>query len=786
MSQLTVRCLGGFEVRCDEHLVTGFESHKVRALFAYLITQRDRSFSRDHLAGLLWPEKPDDTARRNLRQTIYNLKSVLAVGADSPVLTRGSELRLDSDLDCWLDVEAFTEARRRGISSGAVVPHYLVGAVALYRGDFLAGFATKDSPDFEFWMLAEQEHLRDQAVDTLRVLVESYLSRGEFRLGIQYARRLVAIDPLSEHAHRYLIRLYSLSGRRGRALAEYEQLREILHRELGVEPLEETTELYKSVLAQYATAPEGEERRGLGPVIPLVGRHEPYQRLNTSWQSVLEGRCRLTLVEGEAGIGKNRLVKSFLDAASSQRLTTILKGRCSERVPSAYQPFAEVVRNAVAEDARRAQSALESAPMDMAALSLLVPELRELLSVPPKAGQRNNAPKAGQRNNAPKAGARDPWKGSDAGDQGARRDLLFECFAHFFEQMTRQSSGDGPLGEPMVLLLGELQWAPGETFDLLEYLLEQLAAMPIWILGTYCPGSFGGPTFHRSTGDQATRISLERLAPESVEEIASALIGDDQSGELAGLLIRHAAGLPLAIAEWINSLWDECVLAYDDGRWCLRDSLTGRSGDLEDLVQRRLRRLPTSTRRLASQAAVMGQKFDARLLTEAASEHHQVVEVGLELMLERWLIRQHSDFWRSGRREHDIVLWAKGARLGSFEFNHRLIWQSILEDVNPLRRQVMHRQVAATLERHFGHDAERFCEPLAFHYTQAGEWDKAIRHLRRAARKARDVVALDTARTYGRQAIRVLDLLCEAARTPDDEDHWQRQRDRAIAVLEET
>ncbi len=757
-------------MRRDERLISGFESHKVRALFAYLITQRERSFSRDHLACLLWPEKPDETARRNLRQALYNLKTVLADGGAtaSPILARGGDLRIDPELDCWHDVEAFNEARRRGASSGAVVPHYLAAAVALYRGDFLAGFTLKDSPDFEFWQLAEQERLRDKAVDTLRVLIESYLSRGEFRLGIQYARRLVAIDPLSEHAHRFLIRLYSLSGRRDRALAEYEQLRETLHRELGVEPLEETRELYESVLTEHAPAPETEESRGLGPLIPLVGRHDAYQLLHESWRSVLEGQCRLTVVEGKPGIGKNRLVKSFLDAASSQRLTTILKGRCSERVPTAYQPFAEVIKNAVVEDSQRVQAALGSATADMTELSLLVPELLDLLLVPPQGGQRDNTP-------------------AYAPAGRVRREELFECIAQFLDLLCR-SPGGGSLGEPLMLMLGELQWAPPETFELLEYLLERLAAAPVWILGTRCPASRGQdpPLIVRSVHEgPVSRIPLDRLPPEAVEEIASALVGDDQAGELAGFLMDHAEGLPLAIAEWINSLWDECVLAYDDGRWRLRDSLTGREGDLEDLIRARLRRLPTSTRRLASQAAVMGQKFDARLLAEAAEEHPQVVEVGLELMLERWLIRQHSDFWRSGRREHDIVLWAKGARLGNFEFNHRLIWQSVLEEVNPLRRQVMHREVAATLEKHLGQDSEPLCEALAFHYTQAGEWHQAIVHLRRAARKALAVSAVDTARHYGRLAIEAADRLRRAARTPDAEELWRRQRERAVATLEE-
>lgn len=765
MSQIAVRFFGGLDVRLEERQVTGFESHKVKALFAYLVAQRDRSFSRDHLAGLLWPDKPDEAARRNLRQTIYNLKTVLVAGGaePSPIVASDGELRIDPRLDCWLDVEAFAEARRRGVSQGAVDPHYLTAAVALYRGDFLAGLALKDSRDFEFWQLSEQERLREQAIDALRALIESYLSRGEFRLGIQYARRLVAIDPLSEQAHRLLVRLYSLSGHRGRAVAAFEHLRETLHRELGVEPLPETEELYRLALKAQAPAPPEDERGGIGPLIPLVGRPEPYRRLRDCWRSVLAGRCRLTVVEGEAGVGKTRLVKSFLDSASSQRRTIILKGGCSELIPTAYQPFPQVLQNALSEDPQRSEGALATMREEVLAdLALLVPELRELSPELPPAAEIEGRP-------------------------GRRR--LFEGIAQLFERLS--SSEDGGLGEPVVVMIGDLQWAREETIELLEYLLERLAAWPVWIVATCCPTGPGDEpaVAHRLLGDDpaaaASQIVLERLEPAAVEELAAALVGSDQAQELADFLIRHGAGLPLAVAEWINSLWDAAVLVHDAGRWQLRDSLAGLSGSFEELVQQRLHRLPTSTRRLASQAAILGEEFDARLLAEAANEHPQVVEIGLELMLERWLIRQHSEYWMSGRREHDIVLWEKGARLGSFAFSHRLIWQAVLSDVNPLRRQVMHREAARSLEKSFGEDAGRWCELLAFHYVEAADWERAMVHLRRAWRGARAVSAVDTARHYLRRTVAVLDRLVGSARLTEEDERWRRERERTAAVLDE-
>ncbi len=67
MARLSVSFLGGFSVALDGRPITSFESNKVRALLAYLATETDLPHSRDQLAGLLWPELPDQAARNNLR-----------------------------------------------------------------------------------------------------------------------------------------------------------------------------------------------------------------------------------------------------------------------------------------------------------------------------------------------------------------------------------------------------------------------------------------------------------------------------------------------------------------------------------------------------------------------------------------------------------------------------------------------------------------------------------------------------------------------------------------------
>ncbi len=174
--------------------------------------------------------------------------------------------------------------------------------MSLYRGDFLQGFQIKDSDEFEYWLAAEQERLREKAVAALRMLIDGYLERGEHRAGIQYAQRLVAIDPLSEDAHQKLMRLYSLSGRRSRALAQYEDLASVLRRELDVEPMPETIALQQRILRQESSHPlgtgSGEEG---GPVIPMAGRDSDYGQLDRSMQSALAGKTAAQLRRGRAG-----------------------------------------------------------------------------------------------------------------------------------------------------------------------------------------------------------------------------------------------------------------------------------------------------------------------------------------------------------------------------------------------------------------------------------------------------------------------------------------------------
>ncbi|HVR96988.1 MAG TPA: AAA family ATPase [Thermoanaerobaculia bacterium] len=769
MSKVRVRLLGGFEVWQGDQQVAGFESQKVRALLAYLICNRQRAFSRDHLAGLLWPEREPEAARHALRQAVYNLKATFPNGEDGdvpPILSNGSQLQFNPEAGCWLDIAAFEDALQQSAERRPADPHHLASAVQLYRGELLSGFFVRDSEAFEEWLVTEQERLREAAIEALRALIDNYRRRGEYRFGIHYARRLTTIDPLSEEAYRYLMQLCAMAGRRNQALAYYEELQTRLEDELGVEPLDETRAIYESILIDVSGPPPAtEDTEPIGPLIPLVGRGEAYVVLWECWQRVLEGTGQLILVEGEAGVGKTRLVKSFLDAASAQRRTVVLKGRCYELAPTvAYLPFSEALRSALTETdvAERALSFLP--PEVLEDLARLVPDLREL---------------------RPEL----PTPGPLFGESGRLR--LFESVARFLEALCRVDP-ESPGGDPLVIFLDDLHLADRDTFDLLRHLALRLEHSPIWIILTYRSAvlGLGHPLLEIAGEAGAVWMGIGRLDITDVEEIAQSLVGESQAIELAQFLDLHGHGLPLAVAELINFLWDGGLLAVRDMRsWRLAGPLAEVQAptdeDVSALILRRIRKLPNSTKRLASLAAIAGQHFDADLLQQAAEEHPGVVEIGLEVLLKRWLIRQFVQFWTSGRREHDVVLWAQGVRRGSFEFAHKWIRNALYYDLNPIRRQAMHTQVAEALESLLGDRKEGICEALAWHYSAANQWDRAAGYLVQSAEKARNLLARETALHYCDKALEALARLTSASRTAEQADRWMRERLRIERLREE-
>ncbi len=265
MAGLRIALLGGLEISGGEISARTSLTRKARALVAYLALRGVHGQSREKLAELLWGNSAEEQARANLRQALSSIRKALNGDGAVYLVTDGDQISLaapDVELDVALFEHLVAEATFDALKRAAV----------LYKGDLLDGFSLKED-SFEAWARAERERLRHLASDVLTKLIAHCDEVGDSERCVETAARLLTLDPLREAAHRILMRAYATQGRQASALKQFEACREILRRELGVEPEPETVALYRDIRQQRVTASEGEidtllEQGVKGPPLP--------------------------------------------------------------------------------------------------------------------------------------------------------------------------------------------------------------------------------------------------------------------------------------------------------------------------------------------------------------------------------------------------------------------------------------------------------------------------------------------------------------------------------------
>ncbi len=290
---LTLKLLGRPQVSLGGAAVSGFISAKTQALLFYLAVT-GRPHTRDSLAGLLWGDMPETQAGKNLRNALSNLRSLVG----PHLLITRDDVAFERQSLHWLDVEAFLSALADDVSKKDL--RTLHNAVELYQGDFLEGFYAGAALPLEEWVLGRRSLLKGLMLQALHTLVVKHLEREEHAAGIDYANRLLALEPWREETHRHLMLLLTRSRQRSAALAQYEICRRALAGELNVEPMPETTALYNRIKAAAAPPPHN-----LPPQpTPFVGRGSELAEIASYLNNP---NAQLLTLVGPGGIGKTRL-----------------------------------------------------------------------------------------------------------------------------------------------------------------------------------------------------------------------------------------------------------------------------------------------------------------------------------------------------------------------------------------------------------------------------------------------------------------------------------------------
>lgn len=241
MSELVLNLFGGFEARTVGDVALSFPTKKTKALLAYLSAHPGKSHSRSNLANLLWGDSGDEHARASLRQTLSYLRKALLPTGRKHLVVQDDLVSIDP-ATIRVDVATLENLTAEG------TPEALERAGDLYRGDFLEGFDLREE-EFNDWLGAERARLRELTTEALKELLTHHMASDQLANGLRVANQLLAIDPLQEQAHRTLMHLHLRQGERALALKQYEACRQVLLRELGVEPDDETKRAWKEACA---------------------------------------------------------------------------------------------------------------------------------------------------------------------------------------------------------------------------------------------------------------------------------------------------------------------------------------------------------------------------------------------------------------------------------------------------------------------------------------------------------------------------------------------------------
>ena len=439
----------------------------------------------------------------------------------------------------------------------------------------------------------------------------------------------------------------------------------------------------------------------------LIGRTVELAAFHLLLDQAKSGKGQIVLLSGEAGIGKSRLAAEAKTYATAQGFL-LLQGQCFPTDRSCpYAPLLDLLRSYLV------TSSPEQVATDMgslaAALSPLLPDLLPLPSdLPPLAPEHEK-----------------------------RR--LFAALAHLFlGQATKQ---------PVLLIVEDLHWSDDTSLDFLHYLARRCTTSPLLALLTYRSDEVHPSLSHFLAHLDRERLAQEfALAPLTQSEVSAMLhaifalrrsvfmVPPLAQGDLLDAMYSLTEGNPFFIEELLKSLIEVGDIFYEQGRWErkeLRELHIPRS--VQDAVELRTAHLSEGARQVLNLAAVAGRHFDFALLqTLTQHDEAQLLRLLKELIAAQLVVEESAE---------------------QFAFRHALTRQAVYAQLLVRERMALHRRIAETCERLYASSIEAHLTDLAYHFSEAGAWEKALLYGQRAGEQAQSLYAPQAATLHFTRAL---------------------------------
>jgi len=447
---------------------------------------------------------------------------------------------------------------------------------------------------------------------------------------------------------------------------------------------------------------------------PFVGRERERELLLDAFERARQGRGQAVSIVSEAGMGKSRLLYEFRKAVLNEDIT-FLEGKClSFSRGVAYQPIADIlksnfdirdgdldfaVRNKVKQGLKGL--AVEEGPA--------LPYILELLSVQDSGIEKIQLSPEG------------------------KKDKTIETIRKLVLKGSQQ--------RPLVMAIEDLHWIDKTSEDVFKYLLESIAGARVLLILTYRPEflpTWGGRSYHN-------QLLLNRLSNrESLFMVTHILDTEDLETALEEVILEKTEGIPFFVEEFIKSMKDLGFIERKDNTYRISKELqTIRiPSTIQDIIMARVDALPEGAKELLQVGSLIEREFPYKLIKAA-------MHLPEEELLRRLSVLKDAE-----------LLYERGLFPDStFVFKHALTREVVFDTLLERRKKELHMDIGKAIEEVYKDNLEEMYGPLAEHFEQGGDYEKAAQYFRWAASRARRVSAYTEAIVFSRKRVACLEKL---------------------------